>query len=652
VTHLRLAAEALAWPIVDPDGFVRSSTRLEQSELLAGFLPRAAELGATNRAESWARRSWPDDQDLGDYLLRVAGERLERLGPTTRLRADRQDAGEEILRWRWLSLTLPPGLLVAAATPLSARPTHRLELGSPGRLPSGPLAHQHLHLGAACSFEVLWAWLASLLPLRQLGRSDWSSPLPGVPWPDSESWTRWLIRAMLGRRLLARQVLGRPLPRLVGGRQVPAVGPAIAEIVHGKLANAVHTLRHPSEVTLRRLAVTTGNHKRRPRDLHDVWHSDPIGDGGDWPEGLLMQQALHRLPQGSRYRQLFFQYLRVKATLYRHLVADSARPGLSRFTQVYARLDPYTAGLEHLALQAVSDEPEIELQAIEVRSAPPKTLRSLLDQVTRRGAQPQGVRSRAPREWGWTWHFIRGRPRISGAIAAGNSSLRAARRGNLSHPGRRLAEQYRQHWRRCGLARRALERWPGLLSVVRALDVAGEEPEGPLWLAVPALKHLQRLSQELAGRDPGGRLIPLRMTLHVGEDYRSLWTGLRAVHEPFERGLLRPGDRLGHAVVLGERVSRWFLANPVVAQPRWERMEDLAWLLDAGGRFGLQVSSALPLAWRDELAELTCAIWRDVFPTRESAVEALRRLRRELGSPGLMAAVRPELDGWASARSL
>jgi len=72
---------------------------------------------------------------------------------------------------------------------------------------------------------------------------------------------------------------------------------------------------------------------------------------------------------------------------------------------------------------------------------------------------------------------------------------------------------------------------------------------------------------------------PLRFTLHVGEDFRHIASGLRAIHEPFAWHLIERGDRLGHALALGINVTEWCQQHPCILQPRVERILDLSWIL-------------------------------------------------------------------------
>ncbi len=57
----------------------------------------------------------------------------------------------------------------------------------------------------------------------------------------------------------------------------------------------------------------------------------------------------------------------------------------------------------------------------------------------------------------------------------------------------------------------------------------------------------------------GERRVPkLRLTYHVGEDFLDILDGLRAVEEAIAFLELRNGDRLGHALVLGVNVKKWY----------------------------------------------------------------------------------------------
>ena len=75
------------------------------------------------------------------------------------LQVDRQEPGREILRWRFVSLALPPGILVAAATQRRGGAFEGVRILDPSFAPDYPVAHQHVHHAAMMSFEELWVRL-------------------------------------------------------------------------------------------------------------------------------------------------------------------------------------------------------------------------------------------------------------------------------------------------------------------------------------------------------------------------------------------------------------------------------------------------------------------------------------------------------------
>jgi adenosine deaminase len=78
----------------------------------------------------------------------------------------------------------------------------------------------------------------------------------------------------------------------------------------------------------------------------------------------------------------------------------------------------------------------------------------------------------------------------------------------------------------------------------------------------------------------------LGMTYHVGEDFRHLLSGLRAIHEYIKFLKPLPGDRLGHAIALGLQPEVWALQTGYQAvMPAIEWLDTLVWihnLLGAG----------------------------------------------------------------------
>ncbi|MCP4149580.1 MAG: hypothetical protein GY757_17675 [bacterium] len=71
----------------------------------------------------------------------------------------------------------------------------------------------------------------------------------------------------------------------------------------------------------------------------------------------------------------------------------------------------------------------------------------------------------------------------------------------------------------------------------------------------------------------------LGMTYHVGEDFRHLLSGLRAIHEVIEFLKPLPGDRLGHAIALALKPEVWAAQvgyQTVISRQEW--LDTLVWL--------------------------------------------------------------------------
>ncbi|MEM6456787.1 MAG: hypothetical protein AAF772_16975 [Acidobacteriota bacterium] len=193
---------------------------------------------------------------------------------------------------------------------------------------------------------------------------------------------------------------------------------------------------------------------------------------------------------------------------------------------------------------------------------------------------------------------------------------RAARRGHLERfglivhfmkmPERQRRELQRQYAPlRSGRARRRIRRQAYQLfhllgrrhpatPFIIGIDAANLELSTPPEVFAPAFHFLRREPIPLThDRDPTHlqspeitqvleRLIARRrlgMTYHVGEDFRHLLSGLRAIDEVISFLRPRPGDRLGHAIALALDPNVWGKQvgqQAVLSQQEW--LDTLVWL--------------------------------------------------------------------------
>src|SRR5215831_348214 len=200
---LRCRAEAIAWPLVSLDAFRHASPLIHREVLSPSFRLRLQQLGL-GRDEELAQWAWSDKKFVFEHLRYHAGKLLYNNGSCTRLLPDHTYPGREILAWRWLSLALPPLLLTNATMPSGVPAPNWIQVLDPTLMPRGPIAHLHLHLGAAYPFELVWSHMASTV------RFDEVRDLP-AGMRDVEEWRGWLIRALLIRRILSHHVRHRPM---------------------------------------------------------------------------------------------------------------------------------------------------------------------------------------------------------------------------------------------------------------------------------------------------------------------------------------------------------------------------------------------------------------------------------------------------------
>lgn len=124
------------------------------------------------------------------------------------------------------------------------------------------------------------------------------------------------------------------------------------------------------------------------------------------------------------------------------------------------------------------------------------------------------------------------------------------------------------------------------------LDAANLELTTPPEVFAPAFRFLREYPLEMRPRKAFGegweayRHVPhlvknrqLGMTFHVGEDFRHILSGLRAIHEVIEFMNPLPGDRLGHATALALEPEIWMeQVGHQAILPKQEWLDTLVWL--------------------------------------------------------------------------
>lgn len=607
-------------------------------------------------------RAWfPDGElhcSLAVLLIRGARRYLVSGGDCAALRMG-EEAAELAAGWRWLTLTLPSDLLVAAHAAGEAREpvSDHVRIISPAlqQLLREPCAETHLHVGASMSFGWLWTCLmgsigTTLPPTERLG---------GAPFGGGKDFLTVILSAATTRLLLCaflrhgggsfRSLLGVPLTRMV--ERLPWIrdsGHARRECLRALGLLAGTAAPAPLSVSQRLYRGLSGTPARSPSawlsKLAELRAHDPIaswlvaGPSHALPETRFASRALRYLSTEDAdpdFALFFWQYQRIRCQLYRYLTEEPGTAGLDWFTRHYARISPLRGPLDGAlyacALQAQSRD--LRLGALEARTSPAASWIAVRDELRALARQAQDAEQKPGPEVGVIFHFIKEWERKSSIRTRPQHTRLHGDPGNPAF-GCRHGSWFWEKRRQALAMATALRMHPELLVLLRGLDVANVELAQPSWLLPPLFRPVQEAAQLAAERlavvRPSWRVTPLRITLHAGEDFRRLSEGLRRIHEPIECGLLTMGDRIGHGIALGEDPARWAISSGALSQPSEERLDDLLWELERYRRTELGVDSSRVEYVRAEILRLGLYIYSaEPELTVESLVTA-RLLRFDL----------------------
>lgn len=123
---------------------------------------------------------------------------------------------------------------------------------------------------------------------------------------------------------------------------------------------------------------------------------------------------------------------------------------------------------------------------------------------------------------------------------------------------------------------------PYLAEYIVGIDAASEENSTEPWIMSAVYKAVRNKNITKAliqdKKFEFHRIDNMGFTYHVGEEFRHILSGLRHIDEVIEEFNYKAGDRLGHAIALGEDIKLWIKNNEVVTVPAMEWMENLLWL--------------------------------------------------------------------------
>ena len=358
------------------------------------------------------------------------------------------------------------------------------------------------------------------------------------------------------------------------------------------------------------------------------------------PEMRFVAQALEYLEADTNdtlFEALFWQIVRIRALFYRHMIQRPMTPGLQWFIRFYGRLSPARKPIDYaLRLQSAMAACGAGqgLRSLEVRTSPEpsismlvsetKEIEQMLEHLTHKTAVrsvlsahtiaterqceswPDRVNEmqrtdrnyerrfaqvplvRVEPEFGVVYHFSkdRGGGAMQG-VPFGNwrasnadpsTDVDTSLCGNPT--GYRYARYFNEKEREAIALAWVLRNFPLSLELIRGVDVCTDELGVPFWVLAPLLRTVRQSGDQASKTllvSLGLDVPSLHMTVHAGEDFVHLLSGLRLVDEAVHLFELREGDRIGHGLSLGVDPQEWAKRAGRVAIAREVRLVDLAW---------------------------------------------------------------------------
>jgi adenosine deaminase len=571
----------VAWQ--DVERYVRERADVYREELSTS--PAVAERAVENAQQRWQDSlAGTEPVRVISLLANTAKNLLQADGREMILRVDRDEPVREILRWRFVSLVLPPGILVAAATRRGVPSPAAVRLLHTSIAPDEPVAQQHVHHTATTSFEELWAALrlrALLEPAKLLtSLCDRDAICPGLHRgfcpdkgdagrkqaerrPDERRRHMALWCELIRQAFIARRVLKHHAHHT---GSLLTCNDSVCEVIRTTLRSFRVGRAKPYSATPTPYPWPNERY-RLQREFREAIEPPFPGRADSRryqfmarstaEERDILVRAFSYMDVGSpdpAYEEIFLQYLRVKTAVFRLLVHSPGERGLKSFLKHFSQINIYAP--DHAFLHPLQRaEPGLRIRATERRISPWVWFNSR--------DRWDGDDSYGPGEpeKGWLVHFQRKKhdthlPLYGGAMRQMDSDA--------------------------DTIVRALDAKPRWLNTLRGVDIAGVEEEQPLWVSAETLRRVRTRSSEIVGRRPGLKLQPLRLTLHAGEDFDWLTSGVRAVAEPFHWKLIERGDRIGHGIAITFDPKEWWKRKDGQVAPvkRIDRLLDLAFLAE------------------------------------------------------------------------
>ena len=678
-----LTAEVAVYPFASEGSLATAITQLDpnlgnttwpfwqhaERELLLRFPGVTIDEMRLYRDAEWFAN--PNAISCADLLVSTAKKYLEPRGLIAVPSRREERTGGNIIdsfsartRWRWISRSMPSDLLMTALWDAQNEP-RVVALAQPQlaqRLADEGFAELHLHMGAGLDFPAFWATTMARMRDPLLSRTEFESS--GAPFDNGKDMAAWLGHTSIARQVLAEFLIFRsrststltlgeylnavwsPAKRLsLGFTTVDQISQILSSLAKGTLQKSTVSVPTIKSILQQLTSSFIASSATNPflSDPMSKWFPT-IPSLNTAPETLFIASALRYLPnvRDNWFALLFWQTQRVRGVYFRSVVQSPRTPGLTGFTRHYSRL---SAGRRLMTESAIAAECahtsgiERGLRYLELRTSPyeraqntSRAIRSIDSKLKmfRTVAGNDGKRSRL--QWGLILHFLRLKSDWSnlGRTNALERNCHANPEFPLNLNGYRFEACYSANTSQATSIINLMIAEPSILNRLRAIDLCTDEMAIPIWVFVEMFRVMRRESEQaiqsyrkLRKTNSPDSLQPLRCTVHVGEDFPHLLTGLRNIGLVLEHLNMREGDRLGHALALGIDCQRWSTTTGRVRMPAEERLFDLVWARDCVSRHGCSITASGISALEREIARLS----KDIFGRALSPFELSQLLR-------------------------
>ena len=201
--------------------------------------------------------------------------------------------------WRWLSLALPPDLLLAGLAGDRGAPAD-IDLLSPTlrtQLDDGGYAEIHMHLGAGMDFPLLWLGALHAVASPETKAGAFASP--GAALGEGRELGPWLLRVAIGRLVLAAYLKRGPGdPGSLAAFVTDVLAPSVAGASGAVVAASLHACI--DDLLAGRLGGAGPGLRRSPRPLLglDGRTAGLQGDSCGSPKGTRSRSDRRLVPAG------------------------------------------------------------------------------------------------------------------------------------------------------------------------------------------------------------------------------------------------------------------------------------------------------------------------------------------------------------------